>query len=359
MTLKWRIYYGISSMQRLPFYENPPIHFAFNASREDFIVREISSHTWSQSGSYLILELERTNLSTWEVAQELQDALGLSASQVSYAGLKDKQATSTQYFAVPLRVAKAVEKFTHPHMRILSTARHNEKLSLGDIAANSFDLTLHYVKPIDAPRIESMVQILRQQGFANYFGYQRFGVQGGNFEQAKAAAHDEEHVEDTKLHRLLVSAYQSELFNRWLAKRVILSRGAAESMTNAPLTLLEGDVLYNYTTQKWENVTDVTTMRKALKEQKVAITGLLAGAKAWRAKGAAGAIEAQFDDDVVMAKGDRRIAWVYPKKVRTHYDADKETMQLSFELPKSVYATVFLEAIAGRDLTPKPREKRS
>jgi len=110
--------------------------------------------------------------------------------------------------------------------------------------------------------------------------------------------------------------------------------------------------MYEYKTKKWMNVKDLQAIKKPYKEKKIVPTGLLAGAKAWRAKEMAGEIEHHFDDLTVTAMGTRREAIVYPKAIRYEYKSKEKTFELSFDLPKGAYATVLLENIANRDLTP-------
>ena len=67
----------------------------------------------------------------------------------------------------------------------------------------------------------------------------------------------------------------------------------------------------------------------------------------------AGEIEHHFDDLTVNAMGMRRDAIVYPKSIRHEYKKQDKCFELSFTLPKGSYATVLLENIANRDLSPQ------
>jgi tRNA pseudouridine13 synthase len=211
-----------------------------------------------------------------------------------------------------------------------------------------------------------------RQGMPNYFGYQRFGRDSANFEKARDVAQGELIMKDTKVHKIMLHSYQSYLFNDWLVKRIELShdirtKTCEELLVNLNISqeecdrlkdqpglfsVLPGDVMHEAQTKKWLNVTDLQAIRKPYKERKLIPTGLLAGSKAWRAKGMAGEIEHYFDDLTVDAVGTRREAWVYPKAIRHSYKQEQKCFELSFTLPKGSYATVLLENLANRDLSP-------
>lgn len=66
---------------------------------------------------------------------------------------------------------------------------------------------------------------LDKQGFANYFGYQRFGKFGDNYKEGLEILRGKK-MKNVKMKEFLISAFQSELFNRYLSKRVELSHFA-------------------------------------------------------------------------------------------------------------------------------------
>ena len=68
--------------------------------------------------------------------------------------------------------------------------------------------------------------------------------------------------------------------------------------------------------------------------------------------GVAATFESSFDDMLVQAAGERRPAWIYPTEIRSAYHPSEQTYELSFTLPKGAYATVLLENLANRDLSP-------
>ncbi len=359
-------------MKRIFPQTHKPIKFKFKQSKEDFVVTEIPLFDKpSNKGNYYIAKVQKQDLSTMEMLNILESEL--QCFSIGYAGLKDKNATTTQYISVPLKFSKSFEKLRHPRIKILESFRAKEKLSIGDLKGNSFFIRLHEVSEDAANGLREVLNDIMRHGMPNYFGYQRFGRDSANFEKARDVAQGELVMKDKKINKIMLHAYQSYLFNDWLAKRVevshdIKTKACEELLVNLNISqqecdilknqpglfsVLPGDIMYEYKTKKWINVTDLQAVRKPYKEQKIVPTGLLAGSKAWRAKGIAGEIETHFDDLTVDAVGTRREAWIYPKSIRHTYNQEEKSFELSFTLPKGSYATVLLENLANRDLSPQ------
>ncbi len=359
-------------MKRIFLQKHKPIKFRFKQTTDDFIVTEIPLFDEPEDkGNYYIAKVQKQELSTMEMLNILESEL--QCFNIGYAGLKDKHATTTQYISVPLKFSKSFERLRHPRIKILESFRAKEKLSIGDLKGNNFFIRLHDVSPESARELEEVLDDIMRKGMPNYFGYQRFGRDSANFEKARDVAQGELTMKDSKVNKIMLHAYQSYLFNDWLAKRIEIShdiktKDCEELLVNLNisqqecdtlknqsglLTVLPGDIMYENKSKKWINVTDVHAIRKPYKEQKMVPTGLLAGSKAWRAKGMAGEIEHYFDDLSVAAIGTRRDAIVYPKAIRHTYNKEQKCFELSFTLPKGSYATVLLENLANRDLSPQ------
>jgi len=358
-------------MKRIFKQSHKPIKFKFRQSKEDFVVTEVPLvEEASDKGNYYLAKIQKQDMSTMEMLEFLENEL--QCFNIGYAGLKDKHATTTQYITLPLKFSKAFEKLRHPRFKLLESSRTKQKLNIGDLKGNHFFIRLHEVSQEAADNLSLVLNEVMRHGMPNYFGYQRFGKDSSNFEKAREVAQGELLMKDKKIQRIMLHAYQSYLFNDWLAKRIEISQDVQkkeceELLINLNisqqecdliknqaglLTILPGDIMYESKSKKWINVNDLQAIRKPYKEQKMVPTGLLAGSKAWRAKGIAGEIEHHFDDLTVNAVGLRREALVYPKSIRHSYKKADKSFELSFTLPKGSYATVLLENLANRDLTP-------
>jgi len=308
--------------ERLFLQTHESVDFKFVQNKFDFIVDEVPLEEFSGRGNYLILRIKKEFLSTWELISIICDKLGIDEHKVGYAGLKDKKATTTQYISIPLMKEQYLKPLNSKNIKILSTHRHHKKLSIGDLKGNKFKITLKEVSEESLPIIYQTLSQIQKNGMPNYFGYQRFG-KDYDFQKAKDVVYGETSVANKKLEHLLISAYQSYFFNSWLSKRIELSKEKGLKK----LEFLEGDIFSD--------------------KEKTVLTGLLPGRKAPRAKLKALELEEQYDDMYVYAKGFRRDAWIWPKKIKNKYIKEYENLILEFELPKSSYATVLIENIAN------------
>ena len=310
---------------RIYLNTNKPLKFKFTQNKFDFIVEEIPSREFKNRGNFFIMKIKKEYISTWDLLYTISKKLHIPENLIGYAGLKDKNASTIQYISIPLNKSRDLEKINSANIQVLKTFKDDQKIKLGDLKANRFTITLKEIDQKDLPQFYQNISKVQKHGMPNYFGFQRFG-RDVDFEKAKRIAYGEDILGDKKLENLLVSAYQSYFFNSWLYERVQLSK---EQSLNS-IGSLEGDIL-------------------SLEDKKT-VTGLMPGRKIIRAKDKARKIEERFDDEFIHQKGSRRDAWVYPKNIQNRFIKDKNWMELSFELPKSSYATVFIEAVTNRIL---------
>jgi len=337
-------------MKREYLQNNEQIDFDFEQNEKDFIVDEIPVRTFKGSGNFLIVNIKKIEMTTWDMIAEFAKFLNIPAEKIGYAGLKDKHATTTQYISIEAKYEKALKKFKNKQIKILKIQRDKFPIRMGDLAGNRFQINLYGVQQIDAGRIEKLAKKSEKSGLPNYFGYQRFGRDGDSIDQAKEMIAGELHVEDAKVKKFLISIYQSQFFNDWLKERVLFSR----ENNNGIYKLLQGDI---YMTLTGKIFTPKNIPLKDFQEAKVLPTGLLCGRDVYRARGEARKIEEKYDDGFLYDKGLRRPAIIFPKEVITKYNENFNKFSLEFTLPKGSYATVFLENVANRNLKAKKIKK--
>jgi len=337
-------------MQRIYLDEKEPIHFKFEQNKDDFIVDEIGLE-WKGNGNFIILQVQKIELTTWDMVAAFAKHLNINAEKIGYAGLKDKHATTTQYISIESKYEKELKKFRHPQVKILNKTRHTHSIRMGDLEGNRFHINLFEVNQIQAGQIEKLARKSEKLGLPNYFGYQRFGRDEDSIDQAKAMIEGELHIEDAKLKKFLISIYQSVFFNEWLQERVSLSR----KENNSKFMLLEGDI---YMTTEGKLFTPKNIPQKDFEAKKVLPTGLLCGRDVFRARGKAREIEEKYDDGFLYDKGLRRSAIIFPKDIELEYNNNFDMMKVAFTLPKGSYATVFLENIASKEFKAKKVKKK-
>ncbi|MDY0206879.1 MAG: tRNA pseudouridine(13) synthase TruD [Pseudomonas sp.] len=191
------------------------------ACAEDFQVDEVLDIPLSGSGEHLWLWVEKRMLNTEEAARRLAKAAGVSLRQVSYAGLKDRQALTRQWFSIhlPGKSDPQLSAAEGEDLHILDMQRHSRKLQRGAHSANGFTIRLTDLKA-DHAALEERLQMIAAQGVPNYFGLQRFGENGNNVLGALEYAQRKELPVQRNLRSRLLSTGRSTIFNRVLAQRV-------------------------------------------------------------------------------------------------------------------------------------------
>ena len=320
------------------------IDFDFAQSIEDFRVDEIPNREFAGRGKYLVVRLQKQEMTTWDMVAVFARYLNVEISEIGYAGLKDKHATTTQYLSFDARYTASLKKFRHKNIKLLEMIKDTKSIRMGDLAGNRFGINLYNVDNIKAGRIEKTARKIQKDGLVNYFGYQRFGKEQDALSQAKEMLSGERFVKDSKVKNFLVSVYQSHLFNEWLKKRVEISQ-------NGKFKLLEGDVFMTMTSEEKLFTPKELPLQDFL-AHKVTPTGLLPGRGAFRARKDARKIEEEFDDEYLPYKGYRRAAIVWPEEFSLKLYAKESRAHLRFTLPKGAYATSLIEALKGEEITP-------
>ncbi|MDR1614966.1 MAG: tRNA pseudouridine(13) synthase TruD [Campylobacteraceae bacterium] len=349
----------------------------FSKNSNDFVVNEIPLYEFSGSGEHLILHVRKKDLTTWAMLRIFSEISGAKIRDFGYAGLKDKDGMTTQYISIHKHYAKSFENFSHPNIKILNMNYHDNKIKIGHLKGNRFFIRVKKTLPSDALKLSFACEKAAKEGYPNYFGYQRFGKDGDNFELGKAILIGEKRERNPKLREFLISAYQSELFNRWLAKRIEISkyfesfniaelqnalkwdRETIKELKNQPqfFKLLKGDVCHHYPHGKAFLCDDLDAELKRFLARDITITGFLAGSRAIRACGLAGEIDSEIvnDNDVCLDRvdGSRRFAWNFIEDFKYKYIEEEAWFEMDFTLTKGAYATVVLEEILCRNLDEK------
>jgi tRNA pseudouridine13 synthase len=166
---------------------------------------------------------------------------------VGVAGLKDKYAVTRQWISVPQHSEQALETLdTLGGVRIMEMSRHHNKLGVGHLIANRFEITVRCPANDWQTRATAKLSYLKKYGLPNYFGPQRFGHFNSNVIDAMRLLRGEKVPGGRSLHTLFLNSLQSHLFNWMLKLRIesglyqrVLNGDWAKSMTLAVCSLLE------------------------------------------------------------------------------------------------------------------------
>ncbi|WP_237060111.1 tRNA pseudouridine(13) synthase TruD [Microbulbifer sediminum] len=218
----------------------PAISALFRREPEDFVVEELAAPTLAESGEHVYLQVRKRGANTGWVAQQLARVAGVAPRDVSYYGLKDRHAVTTQWFSVWLAQKPEPDwgAVVNEEIELLQHGRGPRKLRRGEHAGNRFRIRLRDVHG-DRDKADTLIDRL-SGGVPNYFGEQRFGRAGGNLSLARRLA--EEGGRSRKSERTFaMSAARSWLFNQVLARRVLdgnwqrLLDGEPDTMPTGPL----------------------------------------------------------------------------------------------------------------------------
>ena len=195
----------------------------FVASPETFVVEEIPAYQPSGEGEHTYLWIEKRGLTTPEAERRLGQVLGVSPRDIGHAGMKDRHATTRQYLSLlgttPEAALAAAGQGGIDGLTVLAASRHGNKLRMGHLKGNRFEVVLTEVAAGEAAAIAERLAELGRTGLPNWYGEQRFGAAGDNTERALAIVRGQLRERDWKKRQFLLSALQSAVFNRTLELR--------------------------------------------------------------------------------------------------------------------------------------------
>jgi tRNA pseudouridine13 synthase len=169
--------------------ELPGIGGKIKQRLEDFQVEEIPLYKADGVGTHCYLYIEKRGFSTMAAADMLARATGRRGFDIGYAGLKDKQAVSRQWFSIEHLDTPEAKKIQLPEgMKVVQITRHRNKIKRGHLEGNKFIIKVRNeewgrvgVGMAEASRrAEAIIDVLKKNGVPNFFGLQRFGMRRDN-----------------------------------------------------------------------------------------------------------------------------------------------------------------------------------
>ncbi len=329
-------------------YGEPPATGVIRSEPEDFQVDEQLGFEPEGAGEHLFVHLRKRGENTQWIARQLARIVGIKPMDVSYAGLKDRHAVTTQWFSLWLPGQPDPDLSSLPDtVEVLQTIRHNRKLKRGGHQANRFSLRIRQLKLADGHTFDALEQRLQRiadRGIPNYFGEQRFGHDGGNLEQADKLFSGEIRIRDRHKRSMAISSARSYLFNRVLAKRIDL--GCLDAYLPGDKPVIRG-------TSNLTPETDPAALTVAIEELALHPTAPMMGRGRALVEDQAleleSAILAEFES---WCQGLERLGQVRERRsVRflprnfCWQQPQQDWLELSFELPPGTYATSVLREI--------------
>ncbi|MBA6232442.1 MULTISPECIES: tRNA pseudouridine(13) synthase TruD [unclassified Colwellia] len=331
-------------------YTQPESTGQLRSEMSDFKVFERLPFEPCGEGEHLFIHIRKTGANTLVVARELAKYFKVKEGLVSYAGLKDRFAVTEQWFGIhlPGKTVYDLSNLAIEGVEVLSVKRHNKKLRIGALSGNRFELVLRKVSNIDD--VLRRWAAVSQFGVPNYFGEQRFGINGGNLDRALELFQGKK-VKDKKKRGLYLSAARSEIFNQIISQRI--ENNQFESLSIGDVFMLSG-------TQSvfLAEAIDKTIMQR-FQEKDIDLTAALWGAGELMSQGESQQLEQEIANEYSdfcqglvkfgLKQERRRIRLSLTEGQIT---AENDTITLSFFLPSGCYATTILrELINYQDMT--------
>ncbi len=311
---------------------------------EDFIVKENLAFEPSGAGEHVFLQIEKTGENTDYVARQLARFANVRQRDVSFAGLKDRHAVTTQWFSVwlPGKADPDWTQFETNSMKVLQSMRHARKLKRGVLSGNSFKLIIRDWQG-DQDKTIRQLEAIKANGIANYYGAQRFGNEGQNVNKALAMFQGAKAGREQR--SLYLSAARSYLFNQILAYRV------TRKMWNQPVA---GDTyMFDLSHSCFKSQLPDAEIIRRLDAKEIHPTGALWG----RGEAGVTADTLSIEQGIIdaypeLAQGliasevdkDRRALRVNVQDLDWQF-VDDATLALAFTLPAGSYATSVLREI--------------
>ncbi|GCC28620.1 hypothetical protein chiPu_0007051 [Chiloscyllium punctatum] len=150
-------------------------------------------HSWPKNrGTYCHFVLYKENKDTMDAINVLSKFLRVKPNIFSYMGTKDKRAITVQEIAV---VKITAERLSHLNNCLMNFKLGNFSykkypLKLGELQGNNFTVVLRNITG-SSEQVEQAMTSLRDVGFINYYGMQRFGTTAvPTYQVGKAILHN-------------------------------------------------------------------------------------------------------------------------------------------------------------------------
>ncbi|MEL4380717.1 tRNA pseudouridine(13) synthase TruD [Shewanella algae] len=335
-------------MNSLHFLYGKPLSKGdMRTSNSDFQVQEILPFLPSGEGEHHLLHIRKDGLNTVQVAEMLAKLAKVHPKEVTFAGQKDKNAITEQWFGVRIPGKETPDwlSLNSESITVLSAARHNKKLRIGALSGNRFKQVLRQItQPED---VLQRLELIAESGVPNYFGEQRFGHNGRNIEMARQMLQGRK-VKDRNKRSIYLSALRSLLFNQLVSQR-LASHGL--ECLDGDCVMLAGSRSF-FVAERWDEV-----LQQRLAEKDILLSAPMWGRGQPLSRGDALAFEAQVlaeysaDCDGLEKAGleqERRPLLLRPEGMKYQF-IEPDTLELEFSLPAGSFATSVLRELLDYD----------
>ena len=313
---------------------------------EDFIVDEIPAYQPEGEGEHLFVHMTKKGITTRTVQKNLARLFQIKDQDVNFAGLKDKQAITSQYFSIWLKnnedpnLVYQLEDILP--VKINKWEFHRKKIKQGHLKANAFNIKITGVNGSPEEmmdKIQHIKDIIHHKGVPNFFGHQRFGIHGDNAQKGYEILTGKRKIKNKGISRFLLSACQSYLFNYYMVNRI--HEGFYDKV-------LLGDIAKKYDTGGIFVIDHAASEQSRFDQKAIGYTGPIFGRKMKPAEDLAAKQEEKTLQDNHLSTstfqstkltGTRRMGIIIPS---IKAEQEDNGVRLQFTLPKGAFATIVL-----------------
>lgn len=317
-----------------------------------FIVEEIPLYQPSGTGNHLYVNITKELETTEEIAKQMANILSISQRDVGFAGMKDKNAVTTQTFSLPVEKGLTpeiiIEKLQPLKAKINWHKLHENKLKTGHLIGNRFSIIISGLENQMSSfnKANEIACSISETGLPNFFGEQRFGVDNDNAERGLEIVKGKLSIRDRWLRRFLLSSLQSELCNKYLSSR----------MEKNLFKIIPGDICKKHDTGGLFSSENVEEEQKRYQKKEISFTAPIYGPDMWFAKDESAELENEVleSSGITMEElgkagimGTRRLGRILLPDIKI--EKCDEGILVRFSLPKGAFATTVLREIMKND----------
>lgn len=295
---------------------------------DEFIVEEVIDLKRG-NGKYLYIELKKQNWNTIDAVKAIAERLRIDKKNIGYAGLKDRNAITTQYISIYEISKEKIESLKIKDISLKPLFYGDKEIRLGDLIGNKFKIKIDF-KPAKIDFCE------------NYFGEQRFGE--NNFEIGLALLKED----FTKALDLIVIEYSDKDYLKYLRR---IDRKLFSLYINSVQSYFWNKVVAEYLKKNYKKYSgdELVFVDKIKKKVSIPLIGF----------------DAEFKDKTIeklyfelLEKYDlrlenfitRKIPEIMPVSLEREVFVNVKNFKysnnwISFELPKGSYATIVLKKL--------------
>lgn len=159
---------------------------------QDFVVEEISENgsiqninvnallgekkDFSEKGKTTYATLVKCDLSTLEAVEEVSSLLNIDKNQINFAGIKDKDAITSQLISIRKLHIEEIKNLNSPYLFLKHAYSEKGVMEVGKLRGNKFTVLVRTNNNFRKEEFLSNVNGIKKEGFLNFFYLQRFGT---------------------------------------------------------------------------------------------------------------------------------------------------------------------------------------